>query len=239
MKIFNEPIEIDEEPWVLLPNNFDIDNSKFLASNQKRRQKIKFKFFINSFDFLHDSEIEGSYFEFGIHRARTFRMALSCAKYYQFTKMNFHAFDSFEGLPNYGENLKSTNLAPGNLKTNLKTFKKIIDDHNLFKDKIFCHKGFYEENLSKPSLTRKLEGEKAAFITIDCDLKKSADYVFNFIENYIQHGTVLYIDDFFVGWNIGPGCKDSFENFSKISRFKFVEHMTVGWWGKSFIASES
>ena len=83
---------IEQEPYVKIPNKSHFKNhSKALEIkiNQQRRQKEKFNFFLNSFDFLNDSQIEGDYYEFGVHKARTFRMALSCARFYNLEKISF------------------------------------------------------------------------------------------------------------------------------------------------------
>jgi hypothetical protein len=62
--------------------------------------------------------------------------------------------------------------------------------------------------------------------------------VFNFIEPLLQEGSVLYIDDLFAGYKGNPtkGVARAFREFRKRSRFKFVRHLDIGWWGRSYIA---
>ena len=127
---------IEQEPYVNIPNKSDFKNhSKALEIkiNQQRRQKEKFNFFLNTFDFLNDSQIEGDYYEFGVHKARTFRMALSCAKFYNIQKISFHAFDSFEGLPDIGKKIIKQ-WTPNSLTTSIDTFKKLVSSHGLYKN---------------------------------------------------------------------------------------------------------
>jgi hypothetical protein len=70
-------------------------------------------------------------------------------------------------------------------------------------------------------------------------LYNSAKDVFKFIENYIQHGTIIYLDDVFAGFkeNSDGGVKKAFEEFKTSSRYKYTNHLNVGWWGQSFVAS--
>jgi hypothetical protein len=238
----SEILTIDVEPFVRLPSLADFNlmsADDYVTFNQKRRQKLKFDYFLNAFDFLTGSEIVGDYFEFGCHKARTFRMALSCAYFYKMHSMRFHAFDSFEGLPDFGDHLIEQ-WRPGQLATSENDFDRLIAEHNLFPNKIFKHKGFYKDLLT-PSLSKTLleSKAKAAFINIDCDFYDSAVSVFNFIEPFLQHGTVLYLDDAFCAFKETSkgGVLGAFNEFQKNSSFKFVEHMSVGWAGRSYIAS--
>ena len=56
---------------------------------QMQRQKYKYEFFQKAFDLIYDNTIIGDYFEFGVHRARTFRFALSQAKRRNMKKIKF------------------------------------------------------------------------------------------------------------------------------------------------------
>ena len=52
---------------------------------------------------------------------------------------------------------------------------------------------------------------------------------------------MLYIDDLFVGnrGNPGRGLARAFVEYRKRSRWRFVRHLDIGWWGRSYIASET
>ena len=54
----------------------------------KCKTKHKYEFFQKAFDLIYDNTIH-DYFEFGVHRARTFRFALSQAKRRNMKKSNF------------------------------------------------------------------------------------------------------------------------------------------------------
>ena len=72
----------EKEPYVEI-NLKDLkkwDKNDEIKYAQINRQKYKYEFFQKAFDLIYDNTIIGDYFEFGVHRARTFRFALSQAK---------------------------------------------------------------------------------------------------------------------------------------------------------------
>jgi hypothetical protein len=238
------PVEIApmaDEPWVRLGNHKDLNNwsrDDEIALNQSNRQTQKYQFFVRTFDFLTDNRVRGDYLEFGCHRCRTFRMALTEARRHNLDAMKFWAFDSFEGLPDSsGHSVEIWQR--GALTTSVDDFMRMVKEHGLYVDRVTPVKGFYSDSLTKELQTRFRDNEaKIALATIDCDLYESAVPVFNFIEPLLQEGTVLYIDDLFAGYKGNPtkGVARAFREFRKRSRFKFLRHLDIGWWGRSYIA---
>jgi hypothetical protein len=155
--------------------------------------------------------------------------------------MNFYAFDSFQGLPDLGEeNLKHNKFyKPSALKTTEEQFMYIIKKHGLFLDKIYIIKGFYNETLND-DLKKELLNKncKAAFITFDCNLDISYRDALNFSENFLQEGTILYLDDYRASYKGNPekGVPAVFKRFTEKSQFKFEDFLSIGRFGKSFIA---
>lgn len=231
-----------KEPWVQLDTAEDLkDWSKQdeIRWNQSHRQMEKYRFYIKAIDFIVSNQVKGDYLEFGCHRVRTFRMALTEAKHQSIENMRFLAFDNFKGLPpNEGEHEVGETWRAGQLTTSEEDFWKIINEHGLYTDKVRSFPGFYNESLT-PHLKKELLAEniKAAFICVDCDLYESAVPVFHFIEEFLQEGTVLYIDDWFAGYKGNPnkGVSKAFSDFQKRSQYKFVEFLNVHWMGHSFI----
>ena len=71
------------EPWVELAGASELEDwgeAQRISYNQNNRQMEKYTFYVAAFDYLADSNIPGDYHEFGCHRARTFRMALTEAR---------------------------------------------------------------------------------------------------------------------------------------------------------------
>jgi hypothetical protein len=100
-------------------------------------------------------------------------------------------------------------------------------------------KGYYSDSLTADLQRRFVDsGRRIALATIDCDLYESVIPVFDFIEPLLQPGSVLYIDDLFVGNRGDPrrGLARAFVEFRKRSRWRFVHHLDIGWWGRSYIA---
>jgi Macrocin-O-methyltransferase (TylF) len=231
------------EPWVELANGSalaDWTRDDEIAFNQMNRQTEKYRFYINAYDFVKDNRITGDYYEFGCHRVRTFRMSLTEAKRHFLDEMRFYAFDSFQGLPPTTSN-PSLDLwhRPGVLTTTEDEFLRIIREHGVYVNKVRAIKGFYDASLTD-ELGRSLqaEGSKIAIACIDCDLYESAQPVFAFIEPFLQEGSLLYIDDLWAGYKGSPqkGVARAFVEFQRQSKFRFAPHMTVGWWGKCYIA---
>ncbi len=207
-------------------------------NNNEIRQKEKHRFFQQVYDYLSGNFIEGDYYEFGSHKARTFRMSLSEARIKNLTNMNFYAFDSFDGLPEAKDIDKFPGWEKGALKTTEDEFDTYIKEHGLFLDKIIKIKGFYKDSLTKQlSHTLKEKGSRIAISYIDCDFYESAAYVLDFIEPLLQNGSVICFDD----WNVyranpNKGQRKAFREFIEKTGLHFEEFIKMGWFGNSFIA---
>ena len=230
------------EPWVVLPNGSDLKewgHDDEIAYKQINRQAEKALFFRRTFDFLIENRVAGDYFEFGCHRCRTFRMALTEARRSNLKSMQFHAFNSFEGLPDPTTDTSIEIWKRGALATSEPAFLDLVKAHGIYLDRIRTIKGFYSESLS-PVLQRAYVegGHKVALATVDCDFYNSAIPVFEFIDPLLQEGSVVYVDDLFAGYKGSPqkGVFRAFREWKKRSRWKFERHLDVGWWGRSYIA---
>ncbi len=230
------------EPWVVLPNGADLQGwgrDDEIAYKQINRQAEKALFFRRTFDFLIENRVRGDYFEFGCHRCRTFRMALTEARRSNLESMQFHAFDSFEGLPDPTTDTSIEIWKRGALATSESAFLDLVRAHGIYVDRTKTIKGFYSESLS-PALQRAYveAGHKIALVNVDCDFYDLAVPVFEFIEPLMQDGSVVYIDDLFAGYKGNPqkGVSRAFREWTKRSRWKFERHLDVGWWGRSYIA---
>lgn len=233
---------LDREPWVRLANGRELEGwsrRDELAYNQAHRQAEKHAFYVQAFDFLTENGVEGDYHEYGCHRARTFRMALTEARRHNLGQMKFFAFDSFEGLPRVDSTPAVIRWTKGALRTSEKEFLRLIRGHGIYVDRCQTVKGFYQETLTpEVCLGFQQHQRKIALVCVDCDLYESAVPVLEFIEPLLQEGSVVYVDDMFSGYRGSPlaGVARAFREFEARSRFGFVPHLQVGWWGRSFIA---
>ena len=117
--------------------------------NQTNRQTEKAHFYRKTFDFLTDNRVHGDYHEYGCHRCRTFRMALTEARRHNLESMNFHAFDSFEGLPEPTTDTSVEIWKKGVLTTTEDQFMGMVKDHGIYVDNVSTIKGYYNDSLTK------------------------------------------------------------------------------------------
>jgi Macrocin-O-methyltransferase (TylF) len=236
-------VRIDSEPWVKLADGRELarwSKQDEIRYNQGNRQAEKYQFFRRVFDFLHENEIRGDYHEYGCHRCRTFRMALTEARRHNLDHMKFWAFDSFEGLPTPTTETSVTKWTQGALTTSESEFLTIVRKHGIYVDNVRATKGFYADSLTPELQKQMLASEaKIALVTVDCDLYESAVPVFNFIEPLLQDGSVIYMDDLFVGNKGNPnrGVARAFLEFQKRSKWQVRRHLDVSWWGRTYIVS--
>jgi O-methyltransferase len=149
----------------------------------------------------------------------------------------YFAFDSFEGFPE-GTNIEShPQYIPGAVATSEAEFLRLLKTFSQSIDRVQLITGFYDK-----SLTTELASElsaintKASLITVDCNLYESYRSVFAWIEQFLQPGTVLYLDDFNTH-RAQPtqGPRRAWSEFTEFSKFKYEPFLPVGWCGYSFI----
>ena len=225
----------NKEPWIDL--KFKQSKNDLIQYNQTLRQKEKYRFFQKAYDFLDVNHVEGSYFEFGCHRARTFRFALR-ESIIKNIKQDFYAFDSFKGLPNIKNNIIQNNsFNTGNLKTEKKKFLNLISNYKKYR-KISVFEGFYKSILNEKLIKKfKKEKIKNSFINIDCDLEQSVKESLNFALKFIVSGSILYIDDYYNIYKGDPrkGNPKAVLNCLKKNKIFYEPWHLVGSCGKSFL----
>ena len=142
----------------------------------------------------HNRPINGYYFEFGCHGARTMRMAWDI--FHTLYDWTYVAFDSFEGLPEIQAIDRMPIWKQGDLKTTEEAFIKTVVKHGMARQKLLTVKGFYHASLTE-ELKQKLLPTQAAVIYIDCDLYESTVPILAFVKDFLQQGTVIVFDDWF------------------------------------------
>jgi len=247
-KNFKEPYFVPASSPEFLANG-----ETWLENNQRFRQSQKFEFYRNAMDFMIGSHIAGSYFEFGTHRARTFTMVMGLDDFYSSNMGEtagglkpktgggfmdkYFAFDSFEGWPDYISAHEDPQFAPGGAKTSESEFLNLLISYGQSTERVELIKGFYEKSLTKSLATRFVsEHVKASLITVDCNLYESHKSVFAWVDQFMQPGTVLYLDDynlFKAQPNAGPRL--AFKEYKARSKWRFEPFLPVSWYGTSFI----
>ena len=232
------------EPWfnerlISITGNDEWTKQDEIISNQIKRQEAKHYFFYQAFEFITENSIEGDYHEFGCHRCRTFRMAmLEASKHFLEKKINFYAYDSFQGLPKVEQDHEfGSRWDEGSLSTSSEKFKSLIIESGFRLDNVKLIEGFYDESLPKIKHEKLYSGRKASFINIDCDLYESAVPVFSHINKLVQEGTILYIDDYFAGYKGNPlkGVSKALKEWQETSNWEIERYRDVGFTGRSYI----
>jgi len=244
-----------KEPYFVPANSpeFLANGETWIENNQRFRQSQKFEFYRNAMDFIIGSHIAGSYFEFGTHRARTFTMVMSLDSFYA-SNMGataggltpkigggfmdkYFAFDSFEGFPGDVNVRDHAQYTPGGAKTASDEFLNLLTSYGQSTQRVELVKGFYEKSLTKSLATRFVnENVKASLITVDCNLYESYKSVFAWVDQFMQPGTVLYLDDFNSERALPTqGPKLAFKEYRQQTNWKFEPFLPVGWCGTSFI----
>ena len=148
--------------------------------------------------------IEGYYFEFGCHSARTMKLAWKHTRH--LFNWTYVGFDSFEGLPEIERIDRQQIWEKGKLKTAEEEFVREVVRAGMPRDRLMTIKGFYDQSLT-PTLAQSLLPRKAAVIYVDSDLYASAVPVLRFIRPFLQTGTIIVFDD----WNCFHGDPDKGE----------------------------
>jgi Macrocin-O-methyltransferase (TylF) len=198
----------------------------------------RFRFMQNAAAYLFGSGIHGDYHEYGCYSANTFRTFLTWAAIYDLEIPNFWAFDSFQGLPAPDEGVSLESWQQGTMRMSEDDFRVVITAHGIFCERVHTVPGFYNESLTALLQQNLLDQEqRIAFVNVDCDLFASAVPVFEFIEPLLQEGSLIYLDDYFVGYRGSPkkGVAGAFWQFVNTGRWNVQEFQNVGAWGKSFI----
>jgi hypothetical protein len=97
--------------------------------------------------------------------------------------LNFHGFDSFEGLP------EDWDMGGKNVKADAFNRDGKLPD---VPDNVQLYKGWFNETL-EPFLGEKLS--PISFLHVDCDLYSSTDYALNLLNDYIFRGTIIRFDE--------------------------------------------
>lgn len=182
---------LDRIPWTRRGRRFYWVRDEYSAFEVEQRRNL----FLSIARFAHiNRPLEGYYFEFGSHEAKSIRTAWHHFQY--LFDWHYVAFDSFEGLPEIAEIDKQAIWSKGRLKTAEDEFVRLATSTGMPRERLTTVKGFYDESLT-PALQQRLLPKKAAVVYVDCDLYTSTVPVLEFIVPFLQTGTVIVFDD----WN--------------------------------------
>jgi hypothetical protein len=189
--------------------------------------------------FVRESKLAGAYFEFGVASGRSAIAAIRANRRDNpGTVTPFLLFDSFEGLPELqGLDVGSKQFHAGEFAYGVEQVLANLRKHEVYEEQtVHLIPGWFEQSLPKfPAATLKVT--KAAIVHVDVDLYSSCVTVLDFIQPYLQVGTVILFDD----WNAFCASNHKGERAATVEWLKrnpqwaLNEYASYGWHGRVFI----
>jgi O-methyltransferase len=172
----------------------------FVLAPHFQQSMMDFPLFL-AFDTAAGNDLEGDYYEFGVWKGRSFRLAYRRArlrlKAHQFNRMKFVAFDSFEGLPASNDPTLPAQYHSGAYSAPQALFERNILRAGLPADRLVIVKGWYDDLERTTAEIATLQNSKIAICYIDCDIYESTVPILDFILPRLQIGSLIVVDD----WN--------------------------------------
>lgn len=189
--------------------------------------------------FVAESRLRGAYFEFGVASGRSAISAIRANRRYNpGTVAPFLLFDSFEGLPELtGRDRDSAQFKPGDYAFGVEQVLQNLRRYQVY-DELSVHliPGWFEQSLLQfPA--QALDVRQAAIVHLDMDLYASCVTALNFIEPFLQVGTVMLFDD----WNTFSASNHKGERAATAEwlrrnpQWALNEYASYGWHGRVFI----
>jgi hypothetical protein len=129
------------------------------------------------------------------HRSRDGKADAAHEQWKQW-KLRFFAFDSFEGLPDTGEQEADEEWVKGEYACSEAQFKKNLVKDGVDLKNVVTVPGFYDRSLNIDT-KRRLGLERAAIVHIDCDIYESTILALDFVTDLLVQGSVIIFDDWF------------------------------------------
>ena len=146
----------------------------------------------------------GHYLEFGSHDLYTLRNFLSA---FDVGNLNSRCPNTkFYGFDIFGSYSNETLFEKGKVYENSKNYfddfthqgdmipvyDKLLKEFDLYNDRTFLIKGFFEDTLKDFKLD-----DKIGFACLDCNIPQSYEFVLSWLENKISDKTYIYFDEYF------------------------------------------
>lgn len=198
-------------------------NSSFLTLSPETPEAILKAFKLVKKDKQHPY---GDYYEFGLFRGYTFLKAYEHSKALELQGINFHGFDSFEGLPPAeGVDVADGRFFEGQFACSKEDVEKNLSSNGMDMARVNLIKGFYEDSLTE-ELKSKHSFKPASVVLMDCDLYSSTAEALAWIDDYLQDKTILLFDDWYsFGDSKELGQQKAMQEFLAMHPNYSVEHL--------------
>jgi hypothetical protein len=189
-----------------------------------------------AFSYVLGERIEGDYAEFGVFEGSAFLAGWHAARRRGLAGRRFHAFDSFQGLPEISPLDSDGAFRKGEFGASRKRFEENLRRGGVDLSRVTVTEGMFDATLT-PARRAELGLEKIAVAFVDCDLYASAVPVLGFLTDLLVDGAVLIFDD----WYCFKGKPDRGEQracaewLAANPDLRLVEYHKFHWAGQSFL----
>jgi hypothetical protein len=134
------------------------------------------------------------YYEFGVFRGYSLHAAQKCARQLGAKSTHFYGFDSFAGLPRVDGIDEGSTFFEGQFSCTRQFVEAALKRNGADLGSITLIEGFFEDTL-KPSLRAQHDFKPVGIAVIDCDLYSSTVPVLRWLDDLLQPGSILMMDD--------------------------------------------
>jgi len=190
------------------------------------------------FEYAAIAEVEGDYLEFGVWRGANLIRAYHLSRRFNWlSKIRFHGFDSFMGIPELTQNQsEAAQFPPGSFRASLEEVTDNLKRGSVDMSRVALTEGWYSDSL-KPETRRRLGIKAASVVYIDCDVYESTVPVLQFVQPCLVDGSIIVFDDWYCfGNKANLGEQKAFaEWLEQNPNLRATPYKEYGWDGKSFI----
>jgi hypothetical protein len=199
-----------------------------MAEGHRLHRKIRFLLDIRGLLIL--NKIEGDYVEFGVYRGE---MMYAAAKILSPHIRKYIGLDTFAGLPVPGEDDEKIYVfeSQGSKEATRDFAETMMSGSNAS----LIEGDFRHENVQREYLS---EASQISVLCIDCNWPSSVRAAMETSAPLLQNGSVVYIDDYFVGTRHKNFNDPILEKISRENDIKFVEFMTYPPFGRAFVVEK-
>jgi hypothetical protein len=135
------------------------------------------------------------YYEFGVFRGYALYMAQKAARALGAQSMHFYGFDSFRGLPTVPEiDRDGSMFFRGQFACSRGFVEEALRQNRADLSAITLVEGYFEDSLT-PELRSRHSFKPVGVAVIDCDLYTSTVPVLRWLDDLVQPGSILMMDD--------------------------------------------
>lgn len=189
-------------------------------------------FISHAFDYLRENAIVGDVHEYGCDRRPLLPLAIDVAKTCKVAGMRFFGFAPFEQprtVPGRGPRTESA----------FHDFVPLAKLQDAVGGAATLAAGATAKILSRGERDRFMNTQnKVALAIIHAPTGSEATMALEFAEPLLTEGSLVYFADLHAGYR-RTAAKDvgrAFLEFQARCRFRYLRHMDIGWWGRSYMA---